>query len=238
MSNLSIVIINKDQEVAIPLMVEALKKQLPNTERCFVLDRCVDKSKQILIDLGEKFVENHEGVGFCAATARNLGLNNVNINNDVLFLDGDRIPYNLSIDLIQQALDTFDLTLIKCEIDKARPWFTDSFRSNPHYHTFNNCVWSCGFSIRRSAIENIKTINNGRLFNELFNGRWGYEDLNLGDMALVLNLTCGAFPDFTYLDGELYIPEILRTVERTQQHNIRKLLRMALFIKFNKVIDN
>ena len=238
MSNVSIVIISKDQADDLLKMVEALRTQLPDIERCFVLDRCTDNSKQVLIDLNENFVENTVGIGFCAATARNVGLRNINPNNSVFFIDCERSPINMSIELIEQALTKYDITLLKCEQEYCRHWFTNDFAPNPYINILDNDVWSGAFVIRRSAIEKIKYINNGNLFNEFFNGRWGCEDLNLGDMAAALDLTCGGFPLSARMSGVVEASHDPNPVETRKQHSMRKLLRMALFIKFNKPINN
>ena len=49
MSNISIVIISKDQADELPKMVEALRNQLPDIERWFFLDRCTDNNSFIHI---------------------------------------------------------------------------------------------------------------------------------------------------------------------------------------------
>lgn len=237
MSNISIVIVSKDQATEIKHMASVLQEQLPNIERLFVLNRCIDNSKQVMTELGEKFIEITEGVGFRIATAKNVGLQHVNPDNDVLFIDGDRYPHNISIELINTALKKFDITVLKCENEISRLWVNNEFTKNPNQHRLYNDVWGCGFVIRRSAIEKIKNINNGRLYTELFNGSWGEEDQNIGDMSYCLDLTCGAFPMYVYLNGELNY-HMATTPQARKQYNIRKLLRMALCIKFNKQIDN
>jgi hypothetical protein len=214
-------------------MVNALKELLPTFKRIFVLDRCTDKSESVLSDLNEYYVKNDIGIGFCAGTARSLGAKYSDPYSDILFLDGDRIPSNLNEQLIYNALHLYDITLIKGEIE-PRKWFSDDFTYNPNYGLADSHVWTCGFAIRREAIQVISKINHNNLFNNLFDGEYGWEDLHLGDVAYHCGLTCGGFPKSSYVEGELSLVYLDDKPRYLEQNRLRMSMREFLRHRIEK----
>ena len=61
-----------------------LKFDIPNANRIFVLDRCTDGSKELLESYNETYIERNDAVGFCAGSARNIGLKHTNPRETIL----------------------------------------------------------------------------------------------------------------------------------------------------------
>lgn len=225
----SVVIISKDQEASLPPMLAALRAQLPDASRVWVLDRCTDGSLGYLLGEHETTVTKSKGRGFEAGAARNLGLAAVDEGYDVLFLDGDRVPAGLSHELLAAALDLYDFTLVKAEKDKGRPWFAEGFVENPAMGMFWNSFYTCGTLARAPAIKEVQALNHGNLFNPLLNGAYGCEDLYLGDMAYHIGLSCGGFPASCYLKGEVGVLDgDYKRFRMEEQHELRTNLRLLL----------
>ncbi len=237
-NNIDIVIISQNQCDVLNKMVNALKFQLPDCKRIFVLDRCSDNSSYMLSKQHEFFIERHDAVGFCAGTARNLGLQYTNPNNDVLFLDGDRIPHNINIERLIQMLYYFDISLIKNKVD-IRKWFDDIPTNNINFGKYDNGVWSSALLLRRSAINSIKKLNNfDGIFNPIFDGNWGDEDEYLGDMCKYLNMKCGGFPNFIYVDGDTTIADESKLEYKEQTEKRNKLRSTQLNMNTHQLIGN
>lgn len=230
---ITIVIISKNQADVLPNMVNTLKITLPNFKRIFVLDRCDDDSEKILIGLNEKYVTNSVGVGFCAGTARSIGAKVSNQTNDLLFLDGDRIPSNITEQLVYESLYYYDICLIKAD-NEPRKWFLDDFTFNPYYGLEESHVWTCGFSIRRDAVNVISKISNNALFDNIFDGEYGWEDLHMGDIAYHLGLTCGGFPSNVFVQGALSLVYLNDNSRYVEQNRLRMYMREFLRNRSNK----
>jgi glycosyltransferase involved in cell wall biosynthesis len=203
--NTSVVVIGKDIRNSIRPMRDALVAQLGrNVPVVFVLDRCRDGSYEEAEMLKVNFIKRDAGFdGFCAGSARNLGLANVDPTHNVLFLDGDRIPTGLSPALIETAIKKFDLTLLGVKNDPRR-WISEDFAINPfRRHYTNNDVFSMGILFSRTAIQRMTAVQHGWLFNEAFDGLWGMEDNFVGAIAAMLEMRMGAFPKSVYLDGRI-----------------------------------
>ena len=194
---ISILIISHNQDSYLIRMINALNEQLPNLNRLFVLDRCIDNSVEILTQYKESFVIKSTGIGFEAGATRDYGLGFLP-EDDILFLDGDRIPHNLTEDLLIQASGKVSICLIKAEYD-YRTCFCDVLKE---IFSINNVV-SCGMLINRSAINEIKIHNSGRVFHEAFDGNWGCEDGYLGELSNHLNISCGAFSQQVFVEGAI-----------------------------------
>jgi MoaA/NifB/PqqE/SkfB family radical SAM enzyme len=218
-NGIDIVIISKNQEKSIKEMMFRLRIDIPTANRIFVLDRCSDGSKEMLESYNEFFVERHDAVGFCAGSARNIGLKHTNPEHDVLFLDGDRIPHNLNYERIVQMLYYFNVSMIKNETD-TRNWFVNVPSINTQYRNYNNNVWSSAILLRRTAITKISEIvGDGNLFDPTFDGNWGCEDEYLGDVATSLGMLSGGFPSTIYVEGETTVsntrsPEYMNQVSK------------------------
>lgn len=227
-AGLDIVIISKNQKQAIEKMLKVLTFDLPNCNRIFVLDRCTDGSKEFLESQNEFFIERHDAEGFCAGSARNLGLKYTNPEHDVLFLDGDRIPHNLNYERIAQMLYYFNISMIKNEKD-TRNWFVNVPSINTQYRNYNNNVWSSAILLRRTAINEISNIvGNGNIFDTIFDGNWGCEDEYLGDVAYSLGMISGGFPSHIYVEGTT-TPSTNSSDEYRNQVEKRNKLRSNLF---------
>ena len=225
---IDIVIISKNQEKSLKHMIDTLRLETPSINRIFVLDRCTDGSKELLESKNEFFVERHDAVGFCAGSARNIGLKHTNPEHDVLFLDGDRIPHNLNYERIVQMLYYFNISMIKNKQD-TRTWFVNVPSINTQYKNYNNNVWSSAILLRRSAIEAISNIvGNGNIFDPIFDGSWGCEDEYLGDVAYSLGMISGGFPSHIYVEGTT-TPSTNSSDEYRNQVEKRNKLRSNLF---------
>ena len=196
---ISVLVISHNQSSYLVKMIEALAEQLPSLNRLFVLDRCTDNSVNILTQTGESFVIKSSGTGFEAGASRDYGLGFLP-QDDILFLDGDRIPHNLTEDLLAQASQQFSICLIKVDTD-YRTWFSDEFSINPNLNSKSSNVVSCGMLISRQVLDKIKQHNQGRVFHEAFDGNWGCEDDYIGYLANHLNIPCGGFPKTTHVEG-------------------------------------
>lgn len=221
-NGIDVVIISKNQCDSLKTMLETLKFDLPNANRIFVLDRCTDGSKEFLESNNEFFIEREDAIGFCAGSARNLGLKYTDPSHDVLFLDGDRIPHNLSHERIIQMLHYFDISMIKNEHD-IRNWFVNVPSININMDKFNNNVWSSAILLKRSSIDAISSIvGEGNVFDPIFDGHWGCEDEYVGDIAKYFGMTVGGFPNFIYVEGtttdaNCTTPSYIQQVEKRKQ---------------------
>jgi glycosyltransferase involved in cell wall biosynthesis len=206
-----IVVISRNQEAALPRMYRELIKISPVSNILFVLDRCTDGSADTLKELGANYLEKTEGFDFDAGGSRNLGEKYFS-DKDILFLDGDRVPVNLTPRLVLEALTLFDCSLLSTQINDDRGvWLTDKFEINPWFVPWpgntkwehpNNGVYTSGMLIKRSAINKVKSFQDGNvLFHKSFSGRYGYEDIYLGFLLCHLGCTCGAFPKWVYTEG-------------------------------------
>lgn len=200
MLNPLVIIISKDQAPELPDMVYALRGQLPNIARMFVLDRCSDNSAEILDSMCEAYIEKESGTGWEAGAARDFGMSYLNYDRDFLFLDGDRIPSGLTEKILIDAFGTYDICLMKLEAD-LRPWFQHNFTTNPNLGKYMNDTFTAAFTITNRAVQAIRKVNGGRLFNSVFDGKWGYEDMSMGDLAHTLGFTCGGFPKHVLVNG-------------------------------------
>lgn len=221
-NGIDIVIISKNQHESLKEMMFTLRLDIPTANRIFVLDRCTDGSKEFLESHNEFFIERHDAEGFCAGSARNLGLKHTNPEHDVLFLDGDRIPHNLNYERIVQMLYYFNISMIKNQKD-SRQWFVNVPSINIYMsktHNDNNNVWSSAILLRRSAINKIsEVVGNGNLFDPIFDGHWGCEDEYLGDVAIHFGMISGGFPSSIYVEGETTMtststPEYMKQMQK------------------------
>jgi hypothetical protein len=215
-----IIVISHNQAEFIEPMSSALDNQFYGINVLFVLDRCQDNSADILKKLDKKFIENKEGEGFLAGKARDLGLSFLGVNN-TLFLDGDRIPVNFSIDLVNKSIEFYDVCLVSVEKD-FRKNFSFDFVPNPNFSKENNDVFSCGICIRKEMIERITKLQGGRLFNIAFDGVFGEEDRFLGSVVNYFGGSCGLYPKTSYLKGGF--TKIINYRRYLEQVNKRKKL--------------
>lgn len=175
---MEIVIIGQNEGQYVNNMLDSLKKY--NFKRVWILDRCIDNSKQLLLEKDEYFIETPEYLqGRQTSFSRNLGLSNS--NDDVLFLDGDR--YLINGDLNQLKNSQYDIELLYLEDD-----FRDNRSPSDYGHVING-FYSCGIFFKRKTIDKIIEFQ-GELFNTDIQNVWGIEDTYLGDVCYHLGLTC------------------------------------------------
>ena len=178
-NNINIVIIGQNEGNSINNMLTSLIKY--PYKRIWVCDRCKDDSVHKLNRLKETVIQTDKDlVGRQTSYSRNLGLS-FTLNNDVLFLDGDR--YLISGDLKQLESSKYDIELLYLEND-----FRDNRQSKDDYGKVINSFYSCGIFFKRHAIDKIIEFQN-ELFPTDIQHIWGIEDTYLGDVCYHLGLT-------------------------------------------------
>lgn len=173
----SVIIISHNQASSIPDMLSALKKI--KADRFWVLDRCIDNSAVLLS--GETVIENKEGRGFLAGKMRDIGLDEALKSNyeEVIFLDGDRIPQNMTDKALDDVMKEYGCGIFR------RNGFSFSAESVGQYLKCPKSamkVYTAGLIVKREYLDKIRalTINGGRCFNSLFDGYYGCEDYFFG----------------------------------------------------------
>lgn len=213
-----VVIISKDQSHHIINMRNKIK-----TQYMFVLDRCIDNSKQICIDNNINYITNELGIGFMAGHARQLGIDYFGVDEYILFLDGDKIPHgNLSIieDYIEMGVDCVLFGVSDDPRGYPKNEILKMDKNNPH-----NGVYSCGILLSPRAMRICQSTSNlGRVWHEDFDGRWGDEDRWIGDI-LIYNDMSIMYSDKIILDGSiggmsLHIEDFM--VNTMKRMNLRK----------------
>lgn len=174
------VVISHNQKESIEPMRNAI-----DVPTLFVLDRCTDGSQEKCKRLGVDFITNEIGSGRQVSRARNLGANKFP-NDDILFLDGDRIPL-FPVSQLEQS--TFGVTLVKSETDVRDRISQGSWVEEPLWGTFHNGLFSSCVLIRRLYIDQV-IADYGHLFDEEFT-EWGEEDRHLGDLLWAVGASCG-----------------------------------------------
>lgn len=167
----SVIVISKDQ----PEYIKDFERALERYNHLYVIDRPTKNYPS-----GIPSVVNHYGEGFLAGRMRDIGALFFN-GDDILFLDGDKVPKgNLdSLDMIP-----YDCVLLGTENDK-RKFFdgtTHEVKVPVDFDAQWNGVYSCGILIRKNLIKRLREVNDGRIFNAVFDGCWGEEDTWNGDI--------------------------------------------------------
>jgi hypothetical protein len=182
-----IVVINRDQEE----YVEAMRNALAPHEPLFVFDRCDPVA-------GVKYKVNIEGSGFLAGKMRDLGAEGV--DDDILFLDGDKIPMGDIVSDIEGLRNKYDCICYGVEAgyehSELRQFMRDEdfdgivpFQSEGR--PFASGCYSCGMWISKAAIRKLRELNGGRIFHPAFDGTWGDEDNFLADELHYSGFTIG-----------------------------------------------
>lgn len=176
---LAILIIGQNQSEYIPQMLSRLSQL--SADRYWVLDRCTDRSEELLRRLKEtNVIVNQEGSGFLAGKMRDKGLD-VILEKDydaVLFLDGDRIPLeDVSQKSLEKAFSLADVSLCPMEADTR---IVRNFKPLKDFKP--NHFISCGFLAATSVLKTIRELSfmKNRCFLEDFDGEYGYEDCFFG----------------------------------------------------------
>lgn len=137
---------------------------------------------------------NGEEISFLAGKIRNIGIED--IDDDVLFFDEDKIPSENPIHKIEKLKNKYDCILYFSEYNDTRitkliSHNNDDFIPLKTFGDNNNFVYTCGIFLKKEVINDIKYINNGKLFHPIFDGKWGREDAFLGDEILALGYKIG-----------------------------------------------
>jgi len=214
-------------------MLEALRKQLPSVPVTYALDRCSDKSSNIISSWSIPFVVNKFGEGHQAGRTRNAGLDMIRPNSSVLMLDGDRVPVGLSVELLREARDRYALATIRIgDGDQREKYFGENFTDNPFIGVGaigehgDNGIYTCGLLVRSDFIKNVRIVQ-GALFHSYFHGRYGSEDVYLGYLAEAFGYPVGMFPKSVYLQGISFSPNHRRVTDYNipVRHFLRDQLR-------------
>lgn len=215
------VIISKDQ----PEFIEELVSKL-DTDYVIVLDRCTKAYPS-----GYNYIENKSGIGFLAGFCRDLGAKDV--NDDILFLDGDKIPdvqekkvsslSTMGYDCVLLGLGRKDLRLFMRSGEGLVPYSSQS--------SIRSEIYSCGIYLSRNIIEKVRVLNDGRIFNSLFDGRWGEEDRYLGDELTYLGAKIGYTSHIVLANNITNLAssdDISKRKDYIKNHEIRLYLRSKL----------
>ena len=167
-------IITQNQSAYIESMIEATK----NFERIWVADRCIDDTVDKLRSMNENVIINTEGEGFLAGRMRDKGLDYV-LDKEydvVVMLDGDRVPFNLTNELIEKEMEKGDASLGFCETDGRKTCY-DLIHSQPY-----NKMFTCGVIIKTKFLKRVRKLKimEGRCFHKNFDEVYGNEDIFLG----------------------------------------------------------
>lgn len=168
-------IITQNQSSEIEKMIEATK----GFERIWVADRCIDDTVEKLKTLNENVITNSEGEGFLAGKMRDIGLDYV-LSKDyevVIMLDGDRIPFNLTKELVEEEMEDRDVSLGYCEVDERNRIY-----SLVHAEPFEK-MFTCAVIIKTKFLKRVRKLSfmEGRCFHKGFDGLYGNEDIFLGN---------------------------------------------------------
>ena len=172
-------IIGKDQAEYIPKMIEATK----GFDRIWGLDRCIDNSVSVLQTYGERFVENHEGEGFLAGKMRDRVIDEILLHDYdyVVMFDGDRIPFNLTKELVLAEMAKYDCTYALAEKDLRRE------RECIRY----DISATAGLIVKTSFLRKIRQMKfmHNRCFHPDLDGYCGFEDVFFGACLYGLGAT-------------------------------------------------
>lgn len=158
-----------------------MRKALIPHEPLFVFDRCEPVT-------GVNFKVNSEGDGFLAGRMRDIGAEG--IDDDILFLDGDKVPMGDVVADIERLKNKYD-----CICYGVESQYEDSeLRRFMHVDDTDGIVpfqaesqafaygcYSCGIWISKEAVRKLRKLNGGRIFHPAFDGVWGDEDNFLAD---------------------------------------------------------
>lgn len=182
-----IVVISHNQNEFVFPMLSALRPSEP----LFVFDRCTP------VKLPNRIV-NSSGEGFLAGRMRDLGANG--LDDDILFLDGDKIPQGDIVADIEKLKDKYDCICYGIAPENEHSEFRGFMKNidadglvcfQERKTNLAYGCYSCGMWICKDAIRKIRDLNGGRIFHPDFDGRWGDEDNFLADELNYLGFRIG-----------------------------------------------
>lgn len=171
------VVINRNQQE----FVAPMRASLSPLEPVFVFDRCEP------VD-GCVHVVNRDGEGFLAGRMRDLGAEG--IDDDILFLDGDKVPMGDIVADIESLKGLYDCICYgidgSLEHSRLRSFMREDGRHGivdwqARGFPYAYGCYSCGLWVCRDAVRKLRELNGGRIFHPAFDGTWGDEDNFLAD---------------------------------------------------------
>jgi len=189
---MKVVIISKDQ----PSEIHKFEERLKDFDHIYVIDR---PTLEYPLDIPAIF--NFNGEGFLAGRMRDLGAINF-YDEDILFLDGDKVPIG-NLHALEDML--FDCVLLGIKDDPRKDYFDGTTHQinlpeDPKIQ-INGC-YSCGILYRKNLIKRFREINKGRIFHPCFDGTWGDEDSWNGDIMNIEGWKVGCTSE-VILSGEI-----------------------------------
>ena len=184
------VVITRDQPEYVPLFEHFLR----GLEHIYVVDRPTKD-----YPAGIPCIVNRTGHGFLAGRMRDLGALAF-CGEDILFLDGDKVPLG-NLRSVEES--PYDCVLLGVHGD-GRAYFdgtTHQVKLPPIQYQGNGC-YTCGILYRARLIELFRRYNDGRIFHPCFDGIWGEEDTWNGDIMNYENVKVGVVAD-CYLTGSI-----------------------------------
>ncbi len=167
---MKVVVITKDQ----PEYIQRFEVVLDGYDHIYVIDR-----PSVEYPAGIPAIYNFSGDGFLAGRMRDIGALAF-AGEDILFLDGDKVPQG-NLRAVENA--PFDCVLLGVQNDK-RDYFNGTTHSItlPDIHYQGNGCYTCGILYRADLIKTFRKYNEGRIFHPIFDGTWGEEDTWNGDI--------------------------------------------------------
>ena len=175
MTKRAVIIISQNQAASIPDLLLVLRTI--KADRFWVLDRCTDNSAKLLS--GETIIANEEGRGFLAGKMRDLGLDVVLRGDytEVIFLDGDRIPLNISDNILNDEMQCSDCIIFHRDL----PEIDEQYFKLLKVPRIVTQVYSAGLCVKSKFLKMIREkCTSKRCFNPVFDGEWGFEDYFFG----------------------------------------------------------
>lgn len=215
------------------------------TNPLFVFDRC-----EIPQDFnGEYKTTNLSGNKFMAGYTRDIGAEG--IDDDILFLDQDKVPTENPEKLINELRWYYDCIIFYLKENDPRLLHTKWHQNGtaeryiieppkPHdyipwlyYDEPKNGVYTAGIWLSKKVLPEIRELNQGRIFNPNFDGNWGEEDRFLGDELVALGYRIGYIRDIR-LQHSNVTNASTRMDEFSLNFALRLQLRKMLSSEFNK----
>lgn len=187
--NNKVVIISHNQCDTLLDMVNTIDKGLDYT---VVLDRCTDNSELTCLCYHIPYIKTDITCeGFYAGYARNIGSRN--FEGNILFLDGDRVPqFKVTNDFIKHYADMWGITILRdVSLCDVRKYISRGEYELKYPQAHHNNLTSCGLILSKDFIAQARISNGGDIFNSIFDGFWGCEDTQLGDLAFAYNFKVG-----------------------------------------------
>ncbi len=176
-----VLIITQNQENSIEKMIDSTQ----GFERIWIVDRSKDNSVKKLFSLNENYFINEKGFGFLAGKMRDIGIDYILTKkyDNVIMLDGDRIPLNLTQELIEEEMNKSDCSIGFCEKDIRQT--KREYKLKKPYEK----LMTAGIIIKCEILKKIRNLQfmDNRCFHEEFDGEYGEEDYFLGDCLNYIN---------------------------------------------------